>query len=454
MRRHPALVFLLLTLAVEVVFALVLRTPAVAEVAAGDRDGRNLLRVAALCWLPVQAIAVVAVWRSMRSAARRAACGPQQVLADVARTSHEWVWATDRDLRVTYSNNRVTELLGYTPEQLQGKVLPRFLMSDDAALLYEVLRASLRTDSGWQDLELDWVDASGHVVRLQDVAVPVHDESGAVAGFRGVRRLVTSAMTAERSLAAAERRLRAVVVERAVDIALQPIVALPNGRLSGVEALARFRDGRSPDHWFGDARDTGLSLDLERLTFHAALDLLPDLPRGVYLSVNASPGLMLDPALQRVLLSGGLSLERLVVEITEHVAVPAYEELHAMLAPLRERGLRVAVDDTGAGYASLSHVLSLRPDIVKLDRSLIAQVATDPARRSLITALMLLSLDLGASVTAEGVETVGELDTLVSLGVDHVQGYLLAHPTTDAARWQQWWSRNWLELPAMSQVLP
>ena len=123
-----------------------------------------------------------------------------------------------------------------------------------------------------------------------------------------------------------------------------------------------------------------------------------------------------------------------------------------MLAPLRERGLRVAVDDTGAGYASLSHVLSLRPDVVKLDRSLIAQVAHDPARRSLITALMLLSLDLGATVTAEGVETAGELDVLVSLGIDHVQGYLLAHPTTDVERWEKWWARNWLQPSAM--VLP
>jgi len=123
-----------------------------------------------------------------------------------------------------------------------------------------------------------------------------------------------------------------------------------------------------------------------------------------------------------------------------------------VLAPARERGVRLAVDDTGAGYASLNHVLQLRPDIIKIDRSLITGLSSDPARRSLVTALVLLALDLGASVTAEGVETPQELETLASLGVDDAQGYLLARPTTNALRWRHWYDRNWLYPQASGQV--
>jgi EAL domain-containing protein (putative c-di-GMP-specific phosphodiesterase class I) len=110
---------------------------------------------------------------------------------------------------------------------------------------------------------------------------------------------------------------------------------------------------------------------------------------------------------------------------------------------LRNAGVRVAVDDTGAGYASLSHVLQLRPDVIKIDRSLITELATDAARRSLVTSLVLLALDLGAVVTGEGVETFAELETLAVLGVDHGQGYLLSRPTTDPLQWAGWARRQW-----------
>lgn len=120
-----------------------------------------------------------------------------------------------------------------------------------------------------------------------------------------------------------------------------------------------------------------------------------------------------------------------------------YDQLNAALAPLRERGVRFAIDDTGAGYASLSHVLRLHPDIVKLDRDLIENLDDDRARRSLVTALVLLALDVGATVTGEGVETVTQWETLATLGVDHVQGYLVAPPSTAWMQWQTWWGRHW-----------
>ena len=128
----------------------------------------------------------------------------------------------------------------------------------------------------------------------------------------------------------------------------------------------------------------------------------------------------------------------------ERDAQRATDRKHARLQAWEQRGRSSAVDDTGAGYASFSHVLQLRPDIIKIDRSLIAKLTTDPARRSLVTALVLLALDLDACVTAEGVETPSELETIATLGVDQVQGYLLARPTSDSERWRRWWTRNWL----------
>jgi EAL domain-containing protein (putative c-di-GMP-specific phosphodiesterase class I) len=237
---------------------------------------------------------------------------------------------------------------------------------------------------------------------------------------------------------AARHRVADAIERRRVHIALQPIIDLTTGRLAGAEALARFPDGRPPDEWFGEATETGQVLDLDALTFTSALDLLNTLPEHCYLSVNASPELLMRGDLVRRLDEQHVPLDRLVIEVTEHVKISSYGDLHTRLAVLRERGVRLAIDDTGAGYASFNHVLQLKPDIIKIDRSLIVDITDDAARRSLVTALVLLALDLDASITAEGVETASELETLATLGVDCAQGYLLARPSTDRARWTAW----------------
>jgi EAL domain-containing protein (putative c-di-GMP-specific phosphodiesterase class I) len=131
------------------------------------------------------------------------------------------------------------------------------------------------------------------------------------------------------------------------------------------------------------------------------------------------------------------------VEITEHRPVACYDDVLAALRPLREQGLHLAVDDTGAGYASFQHVLRLRPESIKLDRSLLSEITTDPARRSLVTAIVLLALDLGATVVAEGVEDEAELCALADLGVHLAQGYLLARPASDAAVQASWARLDW-----------
>jgi EAL domain-containing protein (putative c-di-GMP-specific phosphodiesterase class I) len=177
---------------------------------------------------------------------------------------------------------------------------------------------------------------------------------------------------------------------------------------------------------------------MDRLAFTTALRQLKRLPTSCYLSVNATPELLVHGQLTALVNDQRVPLDRLVIELTEHVKISNYDDLHVSIAQLRERGVRLAVDDTGAGYASFNHVLQLKPDIIKIDRSLIANVNADPARRSLITALVLLALDLNATVVGEGVETMAELSTLADLGVDCAQGYLLARPSTERSRWRRW----------------
>lgn len=433
---------LLVAGAVEALLALVVRLDEINRFASGERSVATVIAVVGLAWLLVLLVAVGGVVRLMYRARRRLAVS-ETAMVSVGATSQDWLWEADTQLRLTYCSPRVAQHLGYQSEDLLGVQMPSLMPAGEAERAWQITGEALASRTGWRDVELTWQHADGHLVTLQGSGEPIFDETDQVVGFRGSRRPVTHAMTVERELIAARARVSAAIEGDEIDVALQPIVDLMTGRLCGAEALARFRDGRSPDVWFADARDCGLGLALDRHTFTAALQTLARLPDDAYLSVNATPELIVDPLWQRELLEGGWPLERLVVEVTEHVEIDRYDEIKIALVVLRERGLRLAIDDTGAGYASFSHVLQLHPDIIKIDRSLISQIERDAARRSLVTALVLLALELDASLTAEGVESSTELDTLVSLGVDCAQGYYLGRPSTDQRRWGAWAAKTW-----------
>lgn len=251
-----------------------------------------------------------------------------------------------------------------------------------------------------------------------------------------VGQFMLDGLSAHRRLSRQAELLRSVIETRAITTVLQPIVDLVSGTCTSVEALSRFpsRLGR-PDVVFADAHQAGVGMELERLAIERAIELLPLLAPGQRLAINASP----DIAVQLVSrLSQESLLHRLVLEITEHAAVSDYGRIREQLRPLRERGLRLAIDDAGAGYASLRHIIEMRPDVIKIDRSLIAGIDSDFGRRSALTTFVLLALDIGATVVAEGIETAAELSTVASLGVDAVQGYLLARPTSDVSEIQRW----------------
>jgi diguanylate cyclase (GGDEF)-like protein len=208
-------------------------------------------------------------------------------------------------------------------------------------------------------------------------------------------------------------------------VVFQAVHALDGLSTVGVEALSRFPAGSGrPDEWFTSATRAGVGLELELAAVRNALTILPAL-RG-FLAINVSPRTLVSPAFGRLVTA--LPLRSIVLEITEHEAVDDYDALHDVLRPWRERGLRIAVDDAGAGFASMRHVLTLVPDFIKLDISLVRGIDTDPAKRALAGALAAFAQKIGSSVIAEGIETAPELSCLRGLRVQFGQGYHLSLP--------------------------
>lgn len=227
--------------------------------------------------------------------------------------------------------------------------------------------------------------------------------------------------------------ISAIIAAEDYDIVFQPIFDLQSMKVISCEALCRFRASpyRSPDKWFKDASEVGLGIELELAILKTTLASFPLLPASLSLSINASPQAVMSGRLLELILSA--YAPRTIVEITEHALVANYVDLHAQLAPLKQRGVQIAVDDAGAGYSGLQHIVQLGPDIIKMDMSLTRAVDTDPARRALARAMVFYAREVGSRVLAEGIETASELSTLEALGTDRGQGYLLGKPGTLAA---------------------
>lgn len=214
-----------------------------------------------------------------------------------------------------------------------------------------------------------------------------------------------------------------------VGMALQPVLDLRTGQVVGREALSRF-GGREPtDRWFRAAAVHGLGAALERRTLATALALLDrdgDDPHE-WLAVNVSPVALEDPAVLRLLLAR--DLRRVVVEVTEHDPVPDHARLRATIRRLRSRGARIALDDTGAGFASLRQVLLVQPDLVKLD-TVLTRAVGDPRYAALVTELVAFAAAVGLELLAEGVESEVQATELRGLGVRLGQGWHLGVPFT------------------------
>jgi EAL domain-containing protein (putative c-di-GMP-specific phosphodiesterase class I) len=223
-------------------------------------------------------------------------------------------------------------------------------------------------------------------------------------------------------------RIERILTGDGFSIALQPIISLSNGHVVAVEALSRFDvwPQRAPDYWFAEADSVGLGSALELFAIKHALSLLPDIPDPICLGINAGPATVGSPELMALLSASTPS--RIIVELTEHVGIEDYPGLRRASKTVRRIGSRVALDDTGTGFASLSLLLEVAPELIKLDRTMTRNIDSDPVRRALARALVAFGNEVGAEVIAEGIETAAELAVLIDLGIAYGQGFHLARP--------------------------
>jgi PAS domain S-box-containing protein len=221
------------------------------------------------------------------------------------------------------------------------------------------------------------------------------------------------------------KRIRRAQAEGGLWPVFQPILALGSTEPIGYEALTRFADGMPPDRMISQAYEVALGIDLEIACLRAALDAAEALPQDAWLSLNASPDVILHSADLPRLLRG--RSRRIVLEITEHAQIDDYVALRDAVAALGPT-VSLSVDDAGSGFASLRHVVELKPRFLKLDISLVHHVDRDTTRQAMIAGMRHFAERVGCEVIAEGIEEQAELDMLRELGVPLGQGYLLGRP--------------------------
>jgi EAL domain-containing protein (putative c-di-GMP-specific phosphodiesterase class I) len=223
-------------------------------------------------------------------------------------------------------------------------------------------------------------------------------------------------------------RIRAVIERDELDVVFQPIVELDTREVVGYEALARFsgEPQRGPQEWFAEAHEVGLGPELELWAIRRACERSDALPEGMFMAVNVSPVTAERPDLLALL--AACHVEHVVLEVTEHARVEDYPRFRIAIDRVRALGATLAVDDAGAGFASLRHILELDAELIKLDGSLTQSLDEDPRGRSLATAVIAFGRESGASVLAEHIETEGQLAELRRLGVEYGQGYHLGRP--------------------------
>jgi EAL domain-containing protein (putative c-di-GMP-specific phosphodiesterase class I) len=248
----------------------------------------------------------------------------------------------------------------------------------------------------------------------------------AVAEFAATTAVLLTPMLRERAEAIAARQaIETIIASGSYRPVFQPVVELASGRTVGYEALTRFVDGRRPDLVFAEAARSGVGFNLEFATIEAAIVAGRGLPAGTWLSLNVSPALLVEAAGLDALLA---QRDRpVVLEITEHVTIDDYRAVRSAIDQLGP-DVRTAVDDAGAGIANFSHLVELRPAIVKIDASLIRDLDTDLARQAVLVGLVHFAARAGCEVIAEGIETEAERVTAAALGATHGQGYLFARP--------------------------
>lgn len=319
------------------------------------------------------------------------------------------------------------QVLATILERAAGSYLPVLVLTADSTR--ETTHKALNL--GARDFITKPFDASEVVLRVRNLLETrlLHQS------LRGHNQHLREQLDIYQSLEQTERetwqnereRVEAVLNEGLLTMHYQPIYDLADGHVAGVEALARFADtSLSPDRWFSLAGSVGLGPALEIEAIRRAFEVVDELPPETFIALNISPGALLTPSFQDLCTDGFCA--RVVLELTEHVPVEDYDAVAIALLNFRAKGMRLAADDTGAGYAGFRHLLGLDPDIIKLDISLIRDIHRDPTRRALTTALVRFAAETDRTLVAEGIENADELGAIRDLSVPWGQGYHLARP--------------------------
>lgn len=211
--------------------------------------------------------------------------------------------------------------------------------------------------------------------------------------------------------------------------AYQPIVDTARATIVGYEGLARFDlpGDTGVEEMFAAARMLGRSAEIEARCLAAVLSQRSSIPTNCFLTVNVSPDVLGDELIRQVWRENP-DLRGVIVEITEQTAIKSYNALEPDLDRLRSQGALIAVDDAGSGYAGLTHILDLKPALIKLDRELIRDIDADEAKRALVEMLGTFASRIDCWLLAEGIETAAEYQTITALDVPLAQGYYLARP--------------------------
>lgn len=400
-----------------------------------QRDYSPLADVLAAALIAAGSVSVATLWwgaTGVRQLARVAADSSRR-LDYAARTGHELIWEIDPDGTVTYMSDVAHEMFGTDPAELVGRSVFVLLPDSEQQRGRQLLADAVHERRGWTGLIFEALHADGVLRWVETTSVAHLDDAGHVRSFTATTRRMDAEDFARREHEAIRTRIEAVLRDQALFTVFQPIIDVNDRRIIGYEALSRISADplRPPDRWFADAGKVGMARELDCLAIRSALSAAGRLPQHGYVSVNAAPSTLESDCLLPLLRETGFPGDRLVLEITEHVSVEDYRTLRNPIAELRGRGVRIAVDDAGSGYASFRHILRLGPEFIKLDQEIIRDIHLDPARRALAAAVAYFAHEVGATVIAEGVETDEELRTVSALGIDVVQGFLLGRPTAD-----------------------
>jgi EAL domain-containing protein (putative c-di-GMP-specific phosphodiesterase class I) len=258
--------------------------------------------------------------------------------------------------------------------------------------------------------------------------------------FDSAQRILTGA-----SLLLAE--LGRAIEDEELFLLYQPLFSLEDQSLIGVEALVRWRHPERgivlPDDFIPFAEQHGLIGKIDSFVLDEACRQLSEWvardgwPSGFTMAVNVSGAELSDPGfaahVAEVIRRHGVPAERLCLEMTETAFVGEWGDLQETLSALSNLGVRLALDDFGTGYSSLAHLQRLKVDILKIDRSFVAQIGRSPRDREIVAAVMAMSHTLGTTVIGEGIETSQQLDTLAGLACDQGQGFLFARPLSPEA---------------------